>query len=68
MLKEWCGKQKTWTHLLKGSWRLDQIILVHKLKEYLKVAKIIRVQVLGVMEDEKTFNNLFFMKNKLIIN
>ncbi len=63
MLKEWCVKQKMWTQLLKRGWRLDQIILVHKLKEYLKVVKIIRVQVLGVMENEKTFNNLFFLKH-----
>jgi hypothetical protein len=44
---------------------VDQIILVHKLKEYLKNVKIIRVQPLGVMEDENIFNNLFFLKNKL---
>jgi hypothetical protein len=40
-------------------------LLVLKLNEYLKVAKIVMVQVLGLIEDEKTFSNLAFMKNKL---
>jgi hypothetical protein len=40
-------------------------LLVLKLSEYMKVTKIIMVQVLGSLEDEKTFNNLTFMKSKL---
>jgi hypothetical protein len=39
--------------------------LAHKLNEYNKLAKIVVVQVMGSMEDEMTFNNLTFMKNKL---
>jgi hypothetical protein len=31
----------------------------------MKVVKITMVQMLGLVEDEKTFNNLFFMKNEL---
>jgi hypothetical protein len=31
----------------------------------MKVIEIVMVQVLGSMEDEKTFNNLAFMKSKL---
>jgi hypothetical protein len=40
-------------------------LLVQKLNEYMKVAKIVMVMVLGSMEDERTFNNLAFMKSKL---
>jgi hypothetical protein len=31
----------------------------------MKVTKIAMVQVLGLVEDERTFSNLAFMKNKL---
>jgi hypothetical protein len=40
-------------------------LLVLKLREYVKVAEIAMVQVLGLVEDERTFNNLAFMKSKL---
>jgi hypothetical protein len=40
-------------------------LLILKLDEYLKVDEIIMVQVLGSMEDERTFKNLAFMKSKL---
>ncbi len=40
-------------------------LLVLKLSEYIKVDEIIMLQVLGLVEDEKTFNNLPFMKSKL---
>ncbi len=40
-------------------------LLVLKLNDYIKVAKIAMVQVLGLIEDEKIFNNFAFMKNKL---
>jgi hypothetical protein len=40
-------------------------ILDQKLNEYMKVAEITMVMVLGLMEDERTFNNLAFMKIKL---
>lgn len=39
-------------------------ILVLKLNEYMKVAKIVMVQVLGLVEGEKTFSNLAFKKSK----
>ncbi len=39
--------------------------LAHKLNEYNKLVEIVVVQVMGSMEDEMTFNNLTFMKNKL---
>ncbi len=38
--------------------------LVLKLNEYIKVVEIM-VQVLGLVEDERTFSNLAFMKSKL---
>jgi hypothetical protein len=38
--------------------------LVLKLNENIKVAKITMVQVLGLVEDERTFSNLAFMKSK----
>jgi hypothetical protein len=40
-------------------------ILPRKLNEYNKLAKIILIQVLVSMENEKTFNNMANMKNKL---
>ncbi len=40
-------------------------LLVEKLSEYMKVVEIAMEMVLGSMEDEKTFNNLAFMKSKL---
>jgi len=40
-------------------------ILNEKLNSYLKLTKIAMVQVLGCGEDEKTFNNISFMENKL---
>jgi hypothetical protein len=43
-------------------------ILVHKLNECVKVVKITMVQILGLVEDERTFNNLFFMKSGYIIS
>jgi hypothetical protein len=40
-------------------------LLVQKLNEYMKVAKTTMVMVLGLVDDERTFNNLAFMKSKL---
>ncbi len=40
-------------------------LLVQKLSESMKVVEIAMVMVLGSMEDERTFSNLAFMKNKL---
>jgi hypothetical protein len=36
-----------------------------KLSEFMKVAEIAHVQVLGSVEDERTFSSLSFLKNKL---
>ncbi len=40
-------------------------LLVQRLKEYLKVAKITMLQVLGLVKDKKTFNNLAFIESNL---
>jgi hypothetical protein len=40
-------------------------LLVLKLSAYIKVAEITMVQVLCLVEDERTFSNLAFMKSKL---
>jgi hypothetical protein len=40
-------------------------LLVLKLSGYIKVVEIAMVQILGSIEDEKTLNNLTFMKSKL---
>jgi hypothetical protein len=40
-------------------------ILSEKLNDYNNLANIAMVQVLGFVEDERTFNNLSFMKSKL---
>lgn len=39
--------------------------LAHKLNEHNKLVEIVVVQVMSSMEDEMTFNNLTFTKNKL---
>jgi hypothetical protein len=41
-------------------------ILVYKLNQYLKIVEIALVHVLGLVEDEKIFNNLSFLKNKVM--
>jgi hypothetical protein len=40
-------------------------LLVLKLSEYMTIVGIVMVQVLGLIADERTFNNLAFLKNKL---
>jgi len=40
-------------------------ILGEKCNEYMKLPQISMIQMLGFVEDAKTFNNLLFMKNKL---
>jgi hypothetical protein len=40
-------------------------MLTHNISEYLKVAEIACVQVLGSVEDERTFSTLSFIKNRL---
>jgi len=60
------GKSKD-VNLVTHMWLKIQssILLVCKLNEYMKGIEIAMVMVLGSVEDEKTFNNLAFMKNKL---
>jgi hypothetical protein len=43
-------------------------ILVYKLNEYLKIVEIALVHVLGSVEDEKSFNDSSFMKQKLMLS
>jgi hypothetical protein len=40
-------------------------LLVLKLSEYMNVVEIVVLQVLGLIADERTFNNLTFLKSKL---
>jgi hypothetical protein len=40
-------------------------ILSEKFCEYNKLAEIVMIKMFESIEDEKTFNNIFFMKNKL---
>lgn len=61
MWEPWDVNLVTWMWLKIQSLPL----LVLKLNEYMKVAKIVMVQVLGSVEDEKTLSNLAFMKSKL---
>jgi len=37
-------------------------IMAHKLSECIELDEIVLIQVLGFVEDEKTFNNLAYMK------
>jgi hypothetical protein len=41
------------------------VILSKKINKYMKMAKIVTVQVLTFVEDQRTFNNISFLKNKL---
>jgi hypothetical protein len=40
-------------------------LLTVKIPEWFKLAKICMVQILGFIEDERCFNTLVFMKNKV---
>jgi hypothetical protein len=40
-------------------------ILRHSFPEFFKLIEIATIQVLGSMEDERTFSTFFFMKSKL---
>ncbi len=54
-----------WTKLLGCCWRLMFLpFWFTKLNEYMKVVKIAMMQVLDLVKDERTFNNLSFMKSK----
>jgi len=48
-------------------WRIIShfTILSHSISKYVKLAKIVMIQVLGSMEDEWVFNNLDFIKTKI---
>ncbi len=54
-------------NLVTQMWLMIQSspLLVLKLSEYIKVLEITMLQVLGLIEDEKTFSNLVFKKSKL---
>jgi hypothetical protein len=55
-------------NLMSISWKKinSSTILNEKLVEYIKLMKIVIVQVLKFVEDGRTFNNLsMFMRNKL---
>jgi hypothetical protein len=41
-------------------------ILIWKINEYMEVAKIVMVQVLSLVENERTFSNLTCRKNKFV--
>jgi hypothetical protein len=60
------GDVKTLNPLTK-LWRVvdTSSMLRHGLSEYLKLAEIATVLVLGSVEDERTFSTLSFMKDKL---
>jgi 2-C-methyl-D-erythritol 4-phosphate cytidylyltransferase len=48
-------------------WRIidDSTMLQHGLSEYLKLAEVEIVLVIGSVEDERIFSTLSFMKDKL---
>jgi hypothetical protein len=54
-------------NLVTRMWRSIEAnsFLRHSLNEYIKVAEIAIVMVLGSVQDERTFSMLMFMKNKL---
>jgi hypothetical protein len=50
---------------LTKTWKIftNFIILFCKISKYVKLVKIAMIQVLGLVEDEKIFNNLNFFKS-----
>jgi hypothetical protein len=42
----------------------NALLCVH-LNEFMKVAKSVAIQIMGYMEDEKTFSTLTFMNTRL---
>ena len=54
-------------NLVTHMWRSVEAntYLQHSLSEYIKVAELAVVMVLGSVQDEKTFSTLTFIKNKL---
>jgi hypothetical protein len=59
-------QESKYVNLVAHMWLKIQssTLLVKKLNEYMKVVEIAMEMVLGLMEDERTFNNLAFMKSK----
>jgi hypothetical protein len=43
----------------------NNALLIHNISEYMKVAEIAYIQVFNSVEDERTFNTLSFIKNRL---
>jgi hypothetical protein len=43
----------------------NNAMLTHNISEYLKAVKIASIQVLGLVEDERTFSTLSFIRNHL---
>jgi hypothetical protein len=39
-------------------------VIAHKMLEYVKLAKFVVVQVIGLVEEKRWFNNLNFIKSK----
>jgi hypothetical protein len=46
--------------------QLNFLILFHNILKYIQLAKIVMIQVLGSVEDEQMFNNLNFIKLRII--
>jgi hypothetical protein len=62
VMNELCDKNlvsKMWVTINNNT------LLTKWLSEFLKLAKIVMVSILGFVEDECTFSMLTFMKNKL---
>jgi hypothetical protein len=53
------------TNLMTKLWVNDNALFIQRLSEYLKLAEIAVVLVLGFIKDERTFSMLTFMKDKL---
>jgi hypothetical protein len=53
--------------ILSRLWKklFSNALLCACFNEFMKVAKLMMVQIMGSMEDEKTFSTLTFMKTRL---
>jgi hypothetical protein len=64
---QWAMDQPMDVNLMFGFWKKfsSNALLCVQLSEFMKVAKLVVIQMKGYVEDERTFSTLTFMKAKL---
>jgi len=64
---QWAMDQPTDLNLVSRLWKKlsSNVLLCAQLFEFTKVAKLAMVQIMGFVEDERTFSTLTFVKTRL---